>query len=1117
MPPETRPSLSPDEASLLGVAMTRPELERTLRLFSLFFLTSLVFVVGRSARDALFLTKYPVTWVAPMWIAYGVSSSIVALGYARIADRVSRARFAIGFALFGAASYVALRAAMFFELRAAYAVFYVWSDIISNLLTAVMWTLAQDLHDARSAKRLFGLVGAGQVAGTIVCGFAVSAVVGAVGTENLIVVIACALVAIAWLTRALAQRFPLPRAPERREALPPRERLPIWRSRYAAAIAVMTLTLFAVLTIGDYQFKAIARTTFPDREDFARFSGTFYGVLGLLGLGLQIAVTPRLLQRFGVLAGMLVMPLAFFAATIGLIAHPSMALATVLKGSDNGLQFTVFDATMQLLYFPFPAAVRPRVRTLVSAIAKPVGCSLGAAILIFVTRDAPGPGASLIVSAAHLGWLTLPLGALAIALTVVVRGGYVLALRRTLIQRETEPAEVERGPTVMRVLREALYSDDAPQVIFAVEQLRPLDLDLVRSALPDLAKHRSARVRGLALRLSVELDVPGGAELARRGVEDRSASVRVTAVEVLAQILQEDAHEDLLRLCDAHDPGVRAAAIASLVRYCGLDGMLDGAPRLRALLESEEARDRIAAARVLAMVGEAQLQRALARLLRDDDPHVRKAAVEAASKVGDVRLLPLLFEAIGARPLAAAAARAITALGPSGVPAIAARLADEGAPRAARVTLPRVLFHIGTRAALDALLTRLDEPDELVRQKVLASASRLRLSLRAPAVALSHLRARIEREIADHVALRDGYLDVRAVVRRPLLDQHIVLRLRKSAIRMLRLFELAYPREVVASVRTHVFGSDPALRANALEVLESLLDKDLRSRFIALVERLGRLRAGDYSSRRSATRDEVAAWLRAEITQRDPYRAVLALDAIAYNHVREAGLDALACTAHHDPLVREVAAIAVAATEPEGAHVTLAHLLDDPDEAVADYACYYAKTGSAGISEADLMYTTIEKILFLQRVPVFANVEGEDLVTLARGATVVPMQRGDLVFKQGETGGALYFVISGAVRLAVDGREVALLGANDVFGEMSIFDNERRATTASVAEDAELLRVSADDFHEAVRETVEIAEAVIRVLYRRLREADRRLVTMGAPLPPPELEPPRAIVETDLE
>jgi CRP-like cAMP-binding protein len=110
------------------------------------------------------------------------------------------------------------------------------------------------------------------------------------------------------------------------------------------------------------------------------------------------------------------------------------------------------------------------------------------------------------------------------------------------------------------------------------------------------------------------------------------------------------------------------------------------------------------------------------------------------------------------------------------------------------------------------------------------------------------------------------------------------------------------------------------------------------------------------------------------------------------------------------------------------------------------------------------------------------------------------MSRGDVIFREGDPGGALYFIVSGKVTLTVEQREVAELGDSEVFGEMSIFDREPRGTTATVTEDTELLRVSASEFHDSVRDSVDLAEAVITVMNYRLRDADRRLSAARARL-----------------
>jgi CRP-like cAMP-binding protein/HEAT repeat protein len=665
------------------------------------------------------------------------------------------------------------------------------------------------------------------------------------------------------------------------------------------------------------------------------------------------------------------------------------------------------------------------------------------------------------------------------------------------------------------MLREALLGTDASQVIFAIDQLRTSDPEAIREAIGALSRHRSRRVRALAIGLAHDLGMPDAEELATKALADSSEVVRVAAVEALAASLREDAHDKLLELADREDDEpVRTAAIAALVRSCGLDGMLDGAPRLRALLDATEPENRVAAAQVLGLVGEASLQRSLAPLLADPALEVRRAAVIAASKVRDVRLVPQLLDALAERALAPFASRALAALGDQAIPALADRLASPLPPAEVRLAIPRILARIGTPTALAALLLRLDERNEIVRQKILASASRLRLSLAAPAVPFAEIRARIDAEMREHIEARDAYLAVRPLIQTRLVDEQLLSRLRKGIVRILRLCELAFPRRTVASVRAHVFGNDPALRANAFEVLESLLDRRLRERLVEMVESVLEMRAGRFPAPALSPREAyVATWLSGEIARGEAWSAAIALDAIAKRKLTACAPHALAALSHPDPLIREAAAAAVVATRPTGYDKAIDRLKDDPDPVVLAYVHAWENNQNAG-SKPELMYSTIEKVLFLQRVPVFSRVAGEDLIFLARGSIVVSYRSGDVAFRQGDSGGAMFLVVSGKVELSVDGRTVASIGPNNVFGEMSIFDKAPRAATATVVEEAELLRVSAEDFHDAVRETVEIAEAVIQVLNGRLREADKRLAALsGSPAPVPRT----VAVDPDLE
>ncbi len=136
------------------------------------------------------------------------------------------------------------------------------------------------------------------------------------------------------------------------------------------------------------------------------------------------------------------------------------------------------------------------------------------------------------------------------------------------------------------------------------------------------------------------------------------------------------------------------------------------------------------------------------------------------------------------------------------------------------------------------------------------------------------------------------------------------------------------------------------------------------------------------------------------------------------------------------------------------------------------------------------MYATVEKILFLKSAPVFERVSGEDLAALARIAELETYAPGQPVFHEGEMGDALYVIVKGKVAIASGGEHLADLGPGEAFGEMAVLDEVPRSATATAGEETEVLRIGSEEFYEILHEQVEIAEGVIRMLTRRLRDAD---------------------------
>jgi CRP-like cAMP-binding protein len=136
------------------------------------------------------------------------------------------------------------------------------------------------------------------------------------------------------------------------------------------------------------------------------------------------------------------------------------------------------------------------------------------------------------------------------------------------------------------------------------------------------------------------------------------------------------------------------------------------------------------------------------------------------------------------------------------------------------------------------------------------------------------------------------------------------------------------------------------------------------------------------------------------------------------------------------------------------------------------------------------MLSTVEKVLFLKSLDLFSQIPGEDLTQVARVSTEETREPNEEIFAEGEPGDALFLVLDGKVRVHRQDRVIAELGERDCFGEMALLDAAPHSATVTALQDTTLLRISREDFQEIVTEKPEIALGIIKVLTRRLRNAN---------------------------
>ncbi len=1065
-------------AILTSLSIRPGEGVRTGLLFLLLLLTAAVHVMGRTARDTLFLSRYSIQALPWMFVAYGVTSAVTVVVYSRFANRSARHRVIIGWSALGVATYCGTWGLVHADATWVYPVFYVWSEVFANLLLSQFWTLANDLCDPRAAKRLFPTIGSARVLGVILVGLATGAVVRVIGTAQLLFVLAILLVVIATLAVRLGMEAkPARAAPARRISKLAKQPASVVRDPYLWALAAMLLPAFASLTVGDYQFKALARATYKE-DELAAFFSFFYAGTGIISFFFQMFATPRLLARFGVSMGLSVMPGVFGAACALLLAVPALGIATLMKFADNGFQYTIHDTTMQALYVPFSAETKARARVFLEAVTKPFAYALGGLLLVAFAQPL-GPE--------RLAWVSLVLVVAWLTSIPVVKRRYMQKLAGTLRAGGFALASDEAITDAGRrgVLLSALSGTDPHLVLVALDELGNSDEPLGNAALRKLAGHAEPAIRVAAITRFASaperMASPDAAEVLRTALADPVPEVRAAAVVAYAAALGDEAVDTLVPSLDDVAPAVRSAALSGLLRYAGFEGAMVAGTRLAQLLASELVQERATAAQALGALGPSGTRR-LSVLLKDGDEQVRVAALKAAAQSGDPRLVPLLIDALKNPSTQRRAQAALVATGEASVEPLSRILLDAQGARALRLAIPRVLRQVTTQESYRALRGAVEVRDGQVRLRVLSALSRVRERLGNDPEPLALVQAWIDNEIRDSVGLAASYEKARHTIGTPLLDDAIAFSIERGGRRILRILELRGDPGPLRLVRSRLV--DPARRANALEVLDSELEPSLRSVVMPFFDDIpleGKVR--HYGVHKLVPAQEL---LSEHLRSTNPYTLMAALDAVREHRCAFACDAILRLRDHHDPALREGVLLALAAFDPARARALALEMTAGEVPQVRRICAH--------LIEPEIhVYTTVEKLLMLRAAPMFAKIRSEDLAPLAQVAELEPYQVGETIFEAGEVGDALYVVARGKVGISHLGTTFATLGAGEAFGEMSVLDAEPRSATATALEATELLRIGSEEFYEVLREQIEIAEGVIHVLSSRLREANKNL------------------------
>jgi AAA family ATP:ADP antiporter len=321
------------------------------------------YFVVRPVRDAMG-TVYGVDDLEQLYTGTFIASFFLAPAYAFLASRIRLSTF-----LPWVYGFIAVTMLGFYALFEAWggqqdrwvaAGFFVWVSTFNVLIISVFWSLMADTFSRTQAKRLFGFVAAGGTVGTIGGPALAALLVTAVGTNALMLISAGGFAVTAWLVRMLEHEKRRLGTESRDAQATTLDRTLggnaiegftlLFRSPYLLMIALFILLMTTISTIIYFQLGDLITRTFESREARTRA----YAMIDLAVNGTTVFVqlfgTGRLIERFGVTAGLILNPLIMVVAFLAVVFSPALLVLGTIQVVRRFAEYAIAKPSREMLF-----------------------------------------------------------------------------------------------------------------------------------------------------------------------------------------------------------------------------------------------------------------------------------------------------------------------------------------------------------------------------------------------------------------------------------------------------------------------------------------------------------------------------------------------------------------------------------------------------------------------------------------------------------------------------------------------------------------------------------------------------------------------------------------------
>ena len=935
--------------------------------------------------------------------------------------------------------------------------------VIYLLVNLEFWGVSAVVFDVRQSKKIFSVIGSGDVPAKAI-GAILTVLIHSTSVLAILVLVAFLAFLMAFYTQKLTFKFteiPLLQETKVRKNVQSKYIKQLFGgSRLVFEMCIGFMMVAASATWIEYNFFVNVKYKFHSQHDVISFVGYLLAITYSISTLIKLSLSSRVIDRFGLKNALLFLPIGTIiisAVLVILSSYRNDEASLLLDFSAAYLLFeimrrTLFDPVFLVMFQPLSTHQRLKGHTLAKGFYEPLGMGIaGILLLLEYYFDF------------SFTWIEFGFTVISAFIAFYFLGRafehYIIELKTALSKRFLRNDELVMQGDALNVILKNIDSDKPEEVLGAIDWIAKYQRPKIRMYVPNLLQHSSEKVRLHILQIINETKPDFDFSVLQNYdlTKEENDICRKLATQIICSSEKLD-NERLVKYLNSDDIYIVEGAIIGSFQSNKATDIAQ--KQLDELCKSGNKEEIFVTLEIIKTLKLTTYDAYVKSCFEQNT--CREKSVEVAGILGTPLLIKLLISLLSDRIFSKKALHSLLNLGENAFHEIKKLHSTSDRYLLRKIIVfcekyktegsEKLLIEFVKNQALDIQLLAIKALSQFPNESVKSV----------------FFEGILQKELKHAYQLLNGFVLIP--------NEVIQYELGQSSNRIFYLLMLLYDKETVKDAMQGVEHSSREKRANALEILDNIIPRNIYKCLHALLD--------DTS-------------IDKKIGTFEQYFDKKAIKKSIVSYILEKGENSFGDWTIVQGMVHWKAnKTEVHLFEPYFNHPK--KLFKEAfTEVILKNKTFFKKNITMSHSHETSSISELERVIVLKNTQLFAQTPENILTSVVPIMREVSFQEGQIIFNKGEIGHCMYVIYGGGISIYDHETLLASFTKGDVFGELALLDAEPRSASAIAENDVLLFRIDQEDFYDLMEERSELLRSVLRILCQRIRNQNDKIRSLG--------------------